>query len=302
MTGCQNSEDDTLPCTNSTAWPLRPVTDSTATVSRSVGTRSAVTPGSSVFIRPPLWRGQGLHTPVLGSVLAGAAELPAVPRYVERPRTGKEALLVLERPQRRPDPERGCVGAHLADRFQLGAPGPGARPAVQPFAAHDRDSGSSSQIVKVSGSQVLTSMAVGQQEALSGVPVDELEPARGDAARDRLVRGLELPDLDGLRGPVRAARTGPARARRRPVAPTAPARSRRSAPSARPAPATAGYLAAVPRASPSASARMCPGPVPQHPPMSRAPWPAQVIACWRYSPGVRPSKTQFGGCQSPVSA
>ena len=53
MTGCQNSEDDTLPCTNSTAWQARPVTDSTATVSRPVGTRSAVTPGSSVFIKPP---------------------------------------------------------------------------------------------------------------------------------------------------------------------------------------------------------------------------------------------------------
>ena len=53
MVGCQNSEDDTLPCTNSTAGPVRPVTDSTATVSRLVGTRSSVMPGSSVSIAPP---------------------------------------------------------------------------------------------------------------------------------------------------------------------------------------------------------------------------------------------------------
>jgi len=36
--------------------------------------------------------------------------------------------------------------------------------------------------------------------------------------------------------------------------------------------------------------------------MSCDPCSAQVIACWRYLPGVRPSKTQFGGCQLPVSA
>ncbi len=29
---------------------------------------------------------------------------------------------------------------------------------------------------------------------------------------------------------------------------------------------------------------------------------AQVIACWRYPAGGRPPNTQFGGCQSPVSA
>jgi hypothetical protein len=45
---------------------------------------------------------------------------------------------------------------------------------------------------------------LGQQEPLGVVPVDELEPARGDAARDRLVRGLELQDLDG-----RGASSGP---------------------------------------------------------------------------------------------
>ena len=53
MVGCQNSEDDTLPCTNSTAGPVRPVIDSIATVSRLVGTRSSVMPGSSVSIAPP---------------------------------------------------------------------------------------------------------------------------------------------------------------------------------------------------------------------------------------------------------
>src|SRR6185312_1380579 len=63
MVGCQNSEDDTLPCTNSTAGPARPVTDSTATVSRSVGTRSAVTPGSSVLIKPLLWRERHAREP-----------------------------------------------------------------------------------------------------------------------------------------------------------------------------------------------------------------------------------------------
>jgi hypothetical protein len=53
MAGCQNSEDDTLPCTNSTGRPVRPATESTATASRLVGTRSAVTPGSNVCIFPP---------------------------------------------------------------------------------------------------------------------------------------------------------------------------------------------------------------------------------------------------------
>ena len=47
---------------------------------------------------------------------------------------------------------------------------------------------------------------------------------------------------------------------------------------------------------------MCSGPVPQHPPMSWAPQSAQRIACWRYCPGVRPVKTQFGGTQWPFSA
>ena len=52
MAGCQNSEDETLPCTNSTAGPVRPLTDSTATASRSVGIRSATMPGSSLFVTP----------------------------------------------------------------------------------------------------------------------------------------------------------------------------------------------------------------------------------------------------------
>ena len=51
--GCQNSEDDTLPCTNSTGGPVRPATESTLTVRRLVGTRSAVMPGSSVSMGPP---------------------------------------------------------------------------------------------------------------------------------------------------------------------------------------------------------------------------------------------------------
>src|ERR1700744_4465088 len=50
IVGCQNSEDDTLPCTNSTGEPVRPVASSTAQVRRSVGTRRAVMPGSSVSI------------------------------------------------------------------------------------------------------------------------------------------------------------------------------------------------------------------------------------------------------------
>src|ERR1700753_3765841 len=53
MFGCQNSEDDTLPCTNSTGCPVRPVTESTAVVSRLAGTRSAVMPGNHVCIVPP---------------------------------------------------------------------------------------------------------------------------------------------------------------------------------------------------------------------------------------------------------
>src|ERR1017187_7178952 len=53
MAGCQNSAEDTLPCTNSTATPLRPATDSTLTVRRLVGTRSAVMPGSSLSIASP---------------------------------------------------------------------------------------------------------------------------------------------------------------------------------------------------------------------------------------------------------
>jgi hypothetical protein len=58
----------------------------------------------------------------------------------------------------------------------------------------------------------------------------------------------------------------------------------------------------VGRASLSARIRMCSGPTPQHPPMSCAPWSAQAVASWRYSPGVRPSKTQFGAAQPPDSA
>jgi hypothetical protein len=50
MAGCQNGEDDTLPCTNSTAGPVRPAADSTLTVSRLVFARSAVMPGSSSSI------------------------------------------------------------------------------------------------------------------------------------------------------------------------------------------------------------------------------------------------------------
>src|ERR1700753_4463781 len=46
----QNSEDETWPCTNSTGGPVRPVASSTAEVRRSVGTRRAVIPGSSVSI------------------------------------------------------------------------------------------------------------------------------------------------------------------------------------------------------------------------------------------------------------
>ena len=53
MVGCQNSEEETLPCTNNTAGPGRSATDSTATVSRLVGIRSAVMPDSSVSIVPP---------------------------------------------------------------------------------------------------------------------------------------------------------------------------------------------------------------------------------------------------------
>ena len=53
--GCQNSEDDTLPCTNSTAGlsVVRPATESTLTVRRLVGIRSAEMPGSSVSMGPP---------------------------------------------------------------------------------------------------------------------------------------------------------------------------------------------------------------------------------------------------------
>ena len=47
---------------------------------------------------------------------------------------------------------------------------------------------------------------------------------------------------------------------------------------------------------------MCSGPVPQQPPMSWAPWLAQVTAWARYSSGVRPLNTQFGGVHWPVSA
>jgi len=54
MVGCQNSDDDTLPCTNRTGWPVRPVTESTAMVSRLVRTRSALMPGSSVSVVPRL--------------------------------------------------------------------------------------------------------------------------------------------------------------------------------------------------------------------------------------------------------
>jgi hypothetical protein len=39
-----------MPCTNSTAGPLRLVTDNTLTVSRLVASRSALMPGSSVSI------------------------------------------------------------------------------------------------------------------------------------------------------------------------------------------------------------------------------------------------------------
>ena len=46
--GCQNSEDDTLPCTKSTAGPVRSGMDSTLTVRRLVGTRSALIPGNNV--------------------------------------------------------------------------------------------------------------------------------------------------------------------------------------------------------------------------------------------------------------
>jgi hypothetical protein len=52
-----------LPCTNSTVGPVRPATDSTATVSRLVGIRSAVMPGSSVFIAPPKGRAAITATP-----------------------------------------------------------------------------------------------------------------------------------------------------------------------------------------------------------------------------------------------
>ena len=50
VVGYQNSEDDTLPCTNSTAGPVRPATDSTPVASRPVGTRWALIPGSSVSV------------------------------------------------------------------------------------------------------------------------------------------------------------------------------------------------------------------------------------------------------------
>ena len=46
--GCQNSEDDTLPCTKSTAGPVRPGTESTLAVRRLVAIRSALIPGSNV--------------------------------------------------------------------------------------------------------------------------------------------------------------------------------------------------------------------------------------------------------------
>jgi hypothetical protein len=52
MVGCQNREDDTLPCTKSTGWPVRPATESTAVFSLLVGTRSAVIPGSNVCMIP----------------------------------------------------------------------------------------------------------------------------------------------------------------------------------------------------------------------------------------------------------
>jgi len=48
MACCQNNEDDTFPCTNSTAAPVRSGTDSTVVVSRSVGTWAAAMPGSNV--------------------------------------------------------------------------------------------------------------------------------------------------------------------------------------------------------------------------------------------------------------
>ena len=62
MAGCQNREDDTLPCTNSTAGPVRPATDSNATVSRLVGIRSSGDAGQ-----------QRLHRSSLVSELATAA-------------------------------------------------------------------------------------------------------------------------------------------------------------------------------------------------------------------------------------
>ena len=43
-------------------------------------------------------------------------------------------------------------------------------------------------------------------------------------------------------------------------------------------------------------------PVPQRPPVSRAPRLAQVTASGRYWPGVMPLNTQFGGVHWPVSA
>ena len=46
--GCQNSEDDTLPCTKSTAGPVRSGMESRLTVRRLVGIRSALIPGSNV--------------------------------------------------------------------------------------------------------------------------------------------------------------------------------------------------------------------------------------------------------------
>src|SRR5271165_3800100 len=77
IVGCQNSEDDTFPCTNSTGVlsgvrpVLRPATESTLTVRRLVGIRSAVMPGSSVSMGPPAGFGSAR---LLTEAVAGLAE------------------------------------------------------------------------------------------------------------------------------------------------------------------------------------------------------------------------------------
>src|SRR5258708_30757138 len=99
MVACQNSDEDTLPCTNSTgrAAGSAAATESTFTLSRLVGTRCAVMPGSNVCIvtiysrlsreqvpRLPEHRGCGLriqHGPGDRGPLAGPAG-----RYQARPR------------------------------------------------------------------------------------------------------------------------------------------------------------------------------------------------------------------------